>query len=414
MRELLIPKIITVTSLFTLVAVPVFQSTAFATSSTGFDPSIDGLVTNFENYQSFGGKTGVAIKQVSYNVFLPSGMGFDPSKDTLEMLYDQGGGQSIAYESNSPSASGTCKQASNGYNCTATWVFANSYPALTQGTYNISFVALNNQTMRMNGIYMDLLNGSGSQPIYATTGQVFINEPLTTPYASFDSSVQSLYTLVDQSSPTSLTFNVNVNVLNSPTKVDFYLDNQLVHSDSSPIMQPNTNYTGGQEDQFTYTLNNLSSLSNGNHVLSAMAVGNGYSVPVVTQDGQSQVNIVAAYGTNQSCSSQISDINTITKSVISQETSELNQIQTIDNQAIAYFSKHTPSISNYSQLVNATNTDNKNVYTDLAVLVKDNSFQCSNISSQITTFISDLNKVYNDLNTYQTDSINLLNRAGGL
>lgn len=417
MNRSLLTKITTFFSLAALIILPNMPDAVFASTSSGYDPSTDGLVTNFENYQTFGGKSGIAVKSVSYNVFLPTGMGFNPSNDVLEMIYSggqSGAGQSIPYASNSPDQAGSCKQASNGYNCDATWVFANSYPVLTQGTYTVSFKVLNSNTMPVNGIYMDLLNGSGSQPIYAETGQIFINEPLTTPYASFDSSVQSLYTLVNQSSPKSLTFIVDINAKNYPTKVNFYLDGQMAQSVTDPVELSSNNYTGGQVDQFSYTLYNLNSLSNGDHILTATAIGSDYSVPVVTQDGQSEINIVSAYGSDQSCSTQVSSINTITKKVISQETSELNQIQLIDNQASAYFAKHIPSISNYSQLVDTINNDNKNVYSDLAVLVKDNSFQCSNISNQITNFIADLNKTYNDLNSYQTDSVNFLNKAGGL
>lgn len=252
-------------------------------------------------------------------------MGFNPSSDTLEMLYSGGqlgsDDQAIAYESNLPSEAGTCKAVSNGYNCLATWVFGDSYPALTQGTYTISFKVLDSNTMPVNGVYMDLLNGDSSQPLYAESGQVFINEPLTTPYAGFTSTVQSLYSLVDPSSPTSLTFTVQVNAENSPTEVDFSFDGNLAQQVTNYTKVSNSSYDGGEVDQFQYTLNDLSSLTNGNHVLSATAVGSGYSVPVETQDGQTQINIEAAYGSDQSCATQVSSINKITNDVISQETS---------------------------------------------------------------------------------------------
>lgn len=398
--------------------IPSLSTTAFATTSSGFDASIDGLVTNFENYQSFGGKNGVAAQSVTYNVFLPSGMGFNPSNHVLEMLYSggsQGSSQSIAYESNSPNEAGTCKATSSGgYNCSVKWVFGNADPALIQGAYTISFVVLNSNTMPVNGIYMNLLGSGSSNPIYAEAGQVFINEPLTAPYASFDSGVQSLYTLVNRSSLSSIPFTVDINAGNPPTKVVFYFDGQLAQSVTNYNKVANYSYSGGEVDQFHYTLSGLNSLSNGDHILTATAIGNGYSVPVVTQDGQSTINIEAAYGSDQSCATQVSSINLITKNVTTQETTELNQIESIDNQAIAYFAKNPPSISSYSQLVNTINNDNKNVYAELATLAKDNSFQCSDISNQITTFITDLNKVYADLGTYQTDSVNLLNKAGGL
>lgn len=407
-------KLAIVCSSVVMLVLPSISIAAFADTS-GFDQSIDGLVTNFENYQSFGGKTGAAVKSVSYNVFLPTGMGFTPSNDTLEMKVSmpQGGSQFVAYASNLSNAAGSCKAISNGYNCTAVWDFTASWPQLTAGTYSISFVVLNQNTQPVNGVYMNLSNNT-SQPLYSETGQVFINEPLTTPYASFTSDVQSLDTLVDPSAPTSLGFVAEVNASNSPTETDFFLDGKRVQQVTSYSQISDSSFTGGLVDQFQYTLSNLTSLSNGNHILTAITFGSGYSVPVLTQDGQSQVNIEVAYGADQACVDKISSINEITKKVNLQVTTELNQIQMIDDEAVTYFSAHSPTISNYSQLVNTTNNDNKKVVSDMAALAKDNNFQCSNTPNQITSFITDLNKVQTDLTTYQNDSVNMINQAGGL
>jgi hypothetical protein len=397
--------------------IAVLSPTVFATDLSSFDPSTDGLVTNFENYQTFGGENAQAVKSVTYNVFLPSGMGFDPSTDTLEMkvsMPQDANSDFIAYESNLSSEAGTCQAVSNGYNFAATWDFTASWPVLTQGSYAVSFVVLNNDTMPVNAVYMDLLNGTGNNPLYAESGQVFIDEPLTTPYASFGAATQSLYSLVDPSSPSSITFTTAINAKNTPTNVDFYFDGNLIQDATNYNTVNDSSYYGRQVDRFSYTLNNVGSLTNGDHVLTAVANGIGYSVPVVTADGQSQVNIEAAYGSDRSCSAKASAINKITKETITQETTELDQIQITDNQVRTYFAKHQPTISSYSQLISNINSDNKNVDIDLAVLVKDNSFQCATISSQISAFIADLNKVYADLHVYETASVNLINKAGGL
>jgi hypothetical protein len=402
--------------ILSLLLMPLSATAIAYTNSSAYDSNTDGLVTNFEEYQSFGGQYGQAVPQITYDVYLPPAFGFNLN-DTIEMLVSGGidSGTQVVYQSNSGSNQGSCVTANGGgYNCVTVWnLTAPGYPALTQGEYTISFSALNDQTEQINPIYMDILGGTNTTS-YLTSGSIFLNLPLTTPSATFTADAQSLYTLVNPQSPSSLTFTAQVNTKNSPSSVDFYLNGVLEDSDTEGSTISNSSYVGGQVAQFSYTLNNLSSLTNGAYTVTAVANGSGYSVPVLTADGQSQINIVAAYTADQSCSTQVTSINKITTGVIKQETSELIRIQTIDDQAIKYFTTHHPLASNYGSLVNKVNSDNKSGYTDLSVLAKDDSFTCSNISQQIDTFNIATNNAYSALNTYVRASTNLINRGGGL
>lgn len=56
-----------VASTLVVTIIPFFLPTAVGADTNGFNPDTDGLVTNFENYQSFGGQSGVAVSSISYN-----------------------------------------------------------------------------------------------------------------------------------------------------------------------------------------------------------------------------------------------------------------------------------------------------------------------------------------------------------
>jgi hypothetical protein len=380
-------------------------------AQTTFDKNKDGLVTDYRHYQTFGGKTSKAASSVSYTVFLPDGFGFNPNTDDVQLLYSGGksAGHYVAYDTRYKDV---CSKVTGGYNCIVTWTFDENQ--LSKGEYIIYFKVLDSNTMRKGQVYMDVF-GYNPAPgsLYTTEGHVFFDKPITTPYAEFID-LSSLYNLIDKQEDDSLELSVKLNTQNAPTSVDYYLDSVLVGSAKNPTIVTDYSMSGGQASIFSYKLSNLSSLSVGSHTVNAIARGVGYNSDVFTTDGQTSIILIASFSANNDCSKKIKAIDTITLSAINQKTSQLNQIEVIDNKVRAYFADNPDQYSGYSDYIVAADNANQAVYKNLAEMVRSNIFGCDNFSDQVDIFITNFDTVQASLEMYRDTVINLIEKVGNV
>lgn len=384
----------------------------FAASTGSFDPATDGLVKDFVNYQTFGGKYGTATKSVTYNVFIPTGFSFDPSTERLQMVYT-GGGNPAYPVADDTAYKNVCPEVSGGHNCTVTWTFDET--KLAAGEYTLLFKVLDNTTHQKGRIFAPLSLGTGSTPSYLLTGgstDIFLNKPIATPYAEFQD-IPAINTLADKQAAQSFPVKVRLNKQNNPTSVSYYLDGVLAGTASTATTVADNSFTGGQTSVFTFTFTNLASLANGSHLITAKANGNGYSVPVVTPDGQAKITVVAAFTNDPACLDKIKAMGEVTLSVINNETGQLHSIEIIDTKVRQYFADHPSQLASYSDLIKISDAANGQAYASLANLVKANNFQCDNLSTGIDGFLSQMDTVYQSLTTYRDAVINFIDELGG-
>jgi hypothetical protein len=395
-------------TIFLLLLIVGSHNLAHAQTEAPYESNTDALVTDFKEYQTYGGKYSVFIKKITYNVFFPTNFGLDASSDVLEIMSsNQPGGYTVGGQ-NGGSGPMECTKVANGYNCPISWGLAPKAPA--PGNYSVSFRLLDSTTHSKGRIFVPIIPSASH---YAQTGDVTLASPLTSPYAQF-ASLTSNYLLSNRQSDKTMTTNVVTNSGNKATGVDYYLDGQLIGSSGPGVVQADSSYSGGYKETFNYTLVNLDQLKAGDHELTAQLVGvDGESnITVMTIDGKSSVRIVAAFTDNSStCDAKLNTINYLVNTITRSESSQFSQIETINAKVQDFYSAEPTNYSGYTLLIKNIDTAKADAQAKLANLSSLQNFDCSGYASEVNAYINGLNATYAALNDYKNAIVNLINTA---
>jgi hypothetical protein len=369
---------------------------AQAQLSPAFDPAKDGLVSDFTDKQMFGGKYGSATHLVSYTVFIPTGFGFNIQTDILELKYSTQ--PEVSYKVGAQNGNGSstnCSTVAGGYQCVLNWNLDLSKPPA--GAYDISFVALDSTTHPEGRIVVPMSSGLG----YAASGTIYIEAPLTTPYAEF-SGAPSTALLTDKKAQSTLSIGVATNANNNPTSTEFYLDGKLVGTSNSAETVADSAYLGGNKKVFSYVLRDLENLANGNHSLTAKFKGADYPLtPVLTDSGQSRILLVAAYTDNQDCSDTLKPITSLQKQLIGDKSDQQDMVGKIDDKVRSYFVKHPSSYKDYKALIAQADMTKKAAADAVASLGSNTSLTCGDYSERVASFLQNIDESHAALLRYK-------------
>lgn len=127
-------------------------------------------------------------------------------------------------------------------------------------------------------------------------------------------------------------------------------------------------------------------------------------------NGQSNGQAHLAAGQLKACQNRQNAINNIMSRIDTRALNQVNLFSTIASRVEAFYTKQGKTLSNYSQLVAAVNTTEKQAETDFSTLKTNSTFSCSvsNPKGMVTDFQSYLKTEISDLQNFRTAVKNLI------
>ncbi|MEJ0072810.1 MAG: hypothetical protein WDN27_01830 [Candidatus Saccharibacteria bacterium] len=374
-----------------------------------FDPATDGIATNYDPTQQFGGRFDEQRPTLTFSTFLPTGFGFTNGSDRLSYQFTFPGNTARA------GSDSTCTAVTGGLNCTATLNLVDMeryYTPLVKGVYTVTFTAQHPSGHGFGEVFFN--NGTDSAPDYSTTGTYSINPPLHGDIYSEFTGAADTVSLVD-ATKTTLPLKIRVNKENTPTSVSVSLDGKAVQTNSSPTTVSDSRFTpSGQAAEFDVTLTGMDKLSNGTHTITAIVTGSGYTSNVATVNGSTGITLNVSYDNSAACTTQLKGITKITNQAITKRTAELQNVALIDTKLRAYITNQNPKTNPYASQLTAVDAKQSAAQTAILALSDDNQFSsCQDMAKQVGTFTTQLDSTRQATIDYRDSLLQLITTIQG-
>ena len=412
-KKIFITKIsIVIAALLLLLVLVVNEGVIRAT--TEYNSQSDALVTDYEYYESFGGKYNQHKENRTYNVYFPAGFNFIPDGDTLQLIVAQGGGGYIA-DGSAAQENDCTSDGSGGYNCKVVWNLTQN--KLREGEASLEFKVLDSDTQTKGRIFIDFRKISGGY-IPASGLVVFVDDPVASPYVELEGVVNNTTLTSRELSPDIIDLVARTLVENDIQSVDFYINGELVNSDNTPTKVSGSSWNNRETANFSYTWEGVKDLSKGEYRISAVAnYGNGKSTPVVLATGENSAIISVAFDNTQVevCKAQQIALSKLMNSIVDSRNRELKNLELIDSKVRDFFKSNTYELPDFSETISNLDSLNEAVYQQLTDLINKSNLMCdSSTPQQIDSFKESLDATYESLIVYRDGIVSFITNIEGV